>query len=164
MGWQGVAPPFFILDMKKDEKQRVSDALTEKPTYIRVGWKVFKARPLTLAQIYEMGTAACEINADGLNEKENKVRVVAALIDHYNDARIMIEVFLICLFRSHIKRFLWRWYIKHRLKLNTFQELMGYVAQSFDANFFLTSIIFLRQATKMTEPSPTTAPGQWSEE
>lgn len=150
--------------MKIDEKQKVSDVLSEKPAPIRVGMFVFLMRPLTLAQIYEMGAAANDINADDLEDTEKRVRIMAALINHHKDAKAMERVFIICLFRKRWKRFLFGRYVAKRLTMDKFQQLITYITTSFNANFFLTSIIFLRQTTKMTEPTQTTAPGQsWVE-
>ena len=149
--------------MKTEDKRSTADVLTEKPIWIKVGKLRFKARPLTLAQIYEMGAIANDINADGLQEK-TRIQVLAELIAHHNDAKIMGEVFIVCLFRSRFCRTLFRPYIKHRLTITVFQQLMTYIAKSFNANFFLTSIIFLRQTTTMTEPKQMTAHGQLSEE
>ena len=150
--------------MKTEDKQKVADVLVEKPALIRIGWFVFKLRPLTLAQIYEMGAAANDINADDLEDTEKRVRIMAALINHHKDAKAMERVFIICLFRKRWKRILFGRYIAKRLTMDKFQQLLTYVTTSFNANFFLTSIIFLRQTTTMTEPSQTTAPGQsWVE-
>ena len=150
--------------MNTEDKQKVADVLSEKPMPIRVGLFVFKMRPLTLAQIYEMGAAANDINASDLEDPEKRVRVMAALINHHRDAKAMERIFIICLFRKRWKRWLFGRYIARRLTMDKFQQLLTYVTTSFNANFFLTSIIFLRQATTMTEPSQTTAPGQsWVE-
>lgn len=149
--------------MKTEEKKRVSDALSEEGHKIKVGALTFRLKPLTLAQIYEMGAVANDIDAKDLQEKE-RIRVIAELIAHHEDAKAMIDVFIICLFRKKWKRWLYRSYITHRLTAPIFQEAMNSITQSFDANFFLTSIIFLSQTVAITEPSPTTVHGQWSEE
>lgn len=150
--------------MKTEDKQHVADVLTEKPGLIRVGMFLFKLRPLTLAQIYEMGAVANDINAADLEDTEKRVRIMAALINHHKDAKAMERIFIICLFRKRWKRFLFGRYISKRLTMDKFQQLLTYVSASFNANFFLTSIIFLRQATTMTEPTRTTAHGQsWVE-
>ncbi len=145
--------------MKTEEKQRVADTLIEKPMRIRVGWFVFKARPLTLGQIYEMGAAANGINADDLEDSEKRIRIMAALIRHHEDAKAMERVFIICLFRERWKRWLFGRYISRRLTMDRFQTLLTHITTSFNANFFLTSIIFLSQTRTMTEPTPTTAHG-----
>ena len=110
-----------------------------------------------------MGAIANDINADGLEEKK-KIKILAETIAHYNDARIMSKVFVICLFRSLLMRFLFGWYIRHNLTMREYEKLITFESTSFNINFFLTSIIFLKKTTTMTNPNPTTAHGQqWVE-
>ena len=76
----------------------------------------------------------------------------------------MSKVFVICLFRSLIMRFLFGWYIRHNLTMREYEKLITFESTSFNINFFLTSIIFLKKTTTMTNPNPTTAHGQqWVE-
>lgn len=138
--------------MEKSDKKRISDTLNERCEIIRVGILRIKVRPLTLGQIYEIGAAACDINAKDLQYKD-KVRVVAEMIAHYNDAKAMQEIFLICAYRNRWLRKLFRRYILHRLTVKKFQDLISIISKSFDANFFLTSIIFLSQTKQVTEPN-----------
>ena len=149
--------------MKSEEKREVANTLSEKGIWIRVGFLPFRLRPITLAQIYEMGAIANDINADGLEEKK-KIKILAETIAHYNDARIMSKVFVICLFRSLLMRFLFGWYIRHNLTMREYEKLITFESTSFNINFFLTSIIFLKKTTTMTNPNSTTAHGQqWVE-
>lgn len=150
--------------MKQDEKQRVADVLIEKPLVVKIGWLIFVCRPLTLAQIYEMGATVNDIDISDLLDEKKLFNAFAAVLKHYGDAKKMIDAYMVCLTRKRWKRWLFRRYVKRRLTVNKFNELISFAATSFNANFFLTSIIFLRQASKMTEPSPTTAPGQQWEE
>ena len=149
--------------MKSEEKREVANTLSEKGIWIRIGFLPFRLRPITLAQIYEMGAIANDINADGLEEKK-KIKILAETIAHYNDARIMSKVFVICLFRSLLMRFLFGWYIRHNLTMREYEKLITFESTSFNINFFLTSIIFLKKTTTMTNPNLTTAHGQqWVE-
>lgn len=149
--------------MKSEEKREVANTLSEKGIWIRIGFLPFRLRPITLAQIYEMGAIANDINADGLEEKK-KIKILAETIAHYNDARIMSKVFVICLFRSLLMRFLFGWYIRHNLTMREYEKLITFESTSFNINFFLTSIIFLKKTTTMTNPNPTTVHGQqWVE-
>ena len=149
--------------MKGEEKRGVANTLSEEGIWVRVGFLPFRLRPITLAQIYEMGAIANDINADGLEEKK-KIKILAETIAHYNDARIMSKVFVICLFRSLLMRFLVGWYIRHNLTMREYEKLITFESTSFNINFFLTSIIFLKKTTTMTNPNPTTAHGQqWVE-
>ena len=149
--------------MKSEEKREVANTLSEKGIWIRIGFLPFRLRPITLAQIYEMGAIANDINADGLEEKK-KIKILAETIAHYNDARIMSKVFVICLFRSLLMRFLFGWYIRHNLTMREYEKLITFESTSFNINFFLTSIIFLKKTTTMTNPNQTTVHGQqWVE-
>lgn len=153
--------------MRREEKQQVADTLTEKPTRIRVGLFTFRVKQPTLGQLYEMGAAANDIEDNDLQQKfktNQRVNVIAEAIAHYKDARIMQQVFIILVFRNHFWRWFWRRYIFHRLTVDIFNQLVNHIGRSVNINFFLTSIIFLKQATKITEPNQTTAHGQQLEE
>lgn len=153
--------------MKKEEKQQVANILTEKSIKIKVGMFCFRVKQPTLGQLYEMGAVANDIQADDIQQKVDtnaKVNVIAEAIAHYKDARIMQQVFILLVFRSRFWRWFWRKYIFHRLTVGMFNQLIAHVSGSVNINFFLTSIIFLKQATKITEPNQTTALGQQSEE
>lgn len=113
-------------------------------------------------QIYEMSVFANDIKQPTWNDGD-KVNVIGETIVHGNDARLMCEVFIVCAFRKEWKRRLWRHYIRKHLDIYAFNELIKFIGQSFNANFFLTSITFLTQAIVMTEPQ-TTLRGQQSEE
>lgn len=147
--------------MKTSEKKKIADSLNEKPAVIKVGWFLFHVKPLTLMQIYEMSVYANDIKKPtwGTN---SSVNILAETINHGNDARLMCEVFIVCAFRKAWKRKLWGRYIRKHLDITAFNELIKFIGQSFNANFFLTSIIFLTQAIAMTEPR-TTPHGQQSE-
>lgn len=149
--------------MRKDEKRKVANALSERGTWIRVGWLFIHFRPLTLSQIYDMGAAANDIDGSDL-QTDDKVNLIAVLLKHSKDAQAMQNVFLVCAFRKSWKRWLFGRYIKNRLTIEHFNRLLTTIATTFNANFFLTSIIFLSQTKIMTEPNQTTAHGQSLEE
>lgn len=148
--------------MKQEEKQKVANALSESSAKMKIGLLNILIRPLTLAQIFEMGAAANNIRSDDLQQMD-KVNIIAVLMMHYKDAQAMQQVFLICAYRKKWKRWLFGKYIKPRLSVEHFSKLLTIIASTFNANFFLTSIIFLSQTKIMTEPSQTTAHGQSSE-
>ncbi len=149
--------------MKKEDKKRVADTLTERSTWVRIGLLPIRMRPLTLGQIYEMGEFTCGMEAKDL---DLKARVVASaeMLARYKSAPLMQEVFLVCAFRHRWMRHIFRRYILNRLTVGKFQKAIEVITNSFTANFFLTSIIFLAQTTMMTEPTPTTPHGQQWEE
>lgn len=149
--------------MNREEKKVTASTLIEKAQWFRIGWMYFRFRPLTLGQIYEMGPYVEDIQGDNLSP-DNKVNIVAEMLSRSSSARAMQKIFLICLFRNRWCRVLFGRYIKKRLTVRMFNSLTQSLAMSLAANFFLTSIIFLHQTKKMTEPNPTTAHGQSSEE
>ena len=162
-----LAPAFLIklttMNEEEEKKKRASDVLSEKAIWLNIGWLWFLLRPLTLGQIYEMGAIAVSIDADDI-DMNRRVNVLAEMINHYEDADRMRRAAVVMLFRSRIMRWLFGWYVRRRITVAVFQKIISYTARTFDVNFFLTSIIFLRRITIMTEPKPTTAHGQSSEE
>lgn len=148
--------------MKKTEKKAVADALSERSHWLRIGWLLIRFRPLTLSQIYDMGEAANDINGEDVKDKKFD-NFFVPLMNHAKDAKAMQDVFLVCAYRKRWKRWLFGRYIKNRLTEKHFNYLLNIIATTFNANFFLTSIIFLSQTKMMTEPSQTTPLGQSSE-
>ena len=149
--------------MKTTDKKQVAETMTERSMWIRIGWLWFRMRPLTLGQIFEMGEFTNDIDVSGLS-MNLKTNVIAEMFIRHASAPLMQEIFVVCLFRRPWKRWLFRRYILKRLTMGRFQQMINFIITSFTANFFLTSIIFLRQTTRMTEPNPTTPLGQQSEE
>ena len=145
--------------METADKERVHSTLTEKPVKIKVGKLTFKLRPLTLAQIYEIGAIGNELSDDDLGSKD-KVKVLAEVIAHYKDAKVMQDMFIAALLPGKIKRFLFKRYVLKRLTVTVFNEFVAYVSRSLDVNFFLTSIIILRKTVERGGASETTALGQ----
>lgn len=148
--------------MKTEEKKKITGTLKEEPIIIRVGLLNCKIKPLTLWQIYEIGTYANDIKPLELKEG-NKVNVVQQMIEHGNDAKILTDIFIVCAFRKKIIRKIFSKYIRKRLNIEHINELIKFLSVSFNINFFLTSITFLKQIKKMTEPQ-TIHHGQSSEE
>ena len=149
--------------MNKEEKKKTADILTEKSRWIRIGLLFIRLRPLTLGQIYEMGQYVESIEADGL-EFKGRYNYVAKMLSEYNNAPLMQDIFLVTAYRRSWKRKLFRRYILKRLTVRHFQDAMDIITDAYNANFFLTSIIFLRQTKPMTEPNQTIVRGQQSEE
>lgn len=148
--------------MEQEEKKKVADVLAERSSWIRVGWMHILIKPLTLSQIYDMGAAANDIDGSDL-QSSDKFNVIAMMMKHAKDARALQDVFLVCAYRKKWKRWLLGRYVRNRLKIEHINHLITIIATTFNANFFLTSIIFLSQTKIMTEPSQTTALGQSSE-
>lgn len=148
--------------MKTADKENVSRTLKEEPIVIRIGLLKCCIKPLTLNQIYEIGVHANNIKPIEVSE-DGKINILQQMIEHGNDARILCDIFVICAYRKKIWRKLWGKYLRKRLKMEHIRKLIQFLSGSFDVNFFLTSITFLKQIKKMTEPS-TTPHGQLSEE
>lgn len=149
--------------MEKTNKEKIAETLSEKSKIIRIGILPIMIKPLTLAQIYDMGAAANDVKSEDL-QKEEKVNIFAVLMRHAKDAKAMQDVFIICAFRKKWKRWLFGRYLRNRLTVEDFKKLLGIIAITFNANFFLTSIIFLSQTKIITEPNETIAHGQSLEE
>lgn len=148
--------------MKTEEKKQTADILLETSAKIKVGLFTFTIAPLTLAQIWEMSVYANDITTPEWQDGD-KVNILHELFKHGNDAKLMCEIFLVCVFRKKFWRKIWGGYIRHRLNITQFNLLVRYISVSFNANFFLTSITFLSQTKRITEPT-TTVHGQQSEE
>lgn len=140
--------------METKDKKKVTQTLKEGTVRIKVGKFTFRVKPLTLCQIYEMGTIANEIIAPTWTEGQ-QVNIMQEIVKHSKDAKQMCEIFIVCAFRKNWARKLWGRYIRKHLNINAFNQLVLFVSNSFDANFFLTSITFLVKAKTMTEPTTT---------
>lgn len=148
--------------MDSSEKERTHLMVSERGKWFRVGLLFFKVKPITLGQIYELGSFVEKLDAEGLDGK--RLRLYAEVFSRYDNALLMQHIYLITAFRSNWKRLLFGWYIKKRLTLEKYAEMLDFMFENLDANFFLTSIISLKRTTRMTEPRSTTARGQSSEE
>ena len=149
--------------MTPTEKKKTADTVNEHSSWSWVGLLPIHFKPLTLGQIYEIGEHACQLEAEGLSLQQ-KMLASAEMLARYKSAPQFQEIFLKVAFRSKWKRRLFRGYILKRLTVAHLQKAVEIVTDVYTANFFLTSIIFLRQANQITEPNPTTPLGQQSEE
>ena len=147
--------------MKTSDKEKVAKTLAEASVKIKVGKFRFRVKPLTFMQIYEMGVFGNAIKGATWKEGDN-VNIIPILFRHSETARLMSEIFIVCAFRKKWVRKIWGRYIRKHLDIMAFNELVKFISGSFNANFFLTSIIFLTKMKIMTEPK-TTPLGQQSE-
>lgn len=145
--------------METKEKEKIVKTLTEEKQTIKVGKFSFQIKPVTLAQIYEMAVPANKIQSPNWGTG-TKVNIIREMFKHGGDAQLMCEIFIICAFRNKLWRKVCGGYIRRHLNIVAFNELIQYLSASFNANFFLTSIIFLTQTKIMTEPKKTTRHGQ----
>lgn len=138
---------------------KVHSTMTERPLLIRVGLLFFIARPLTLAQLWRVGSIVAKMPDLNL---EGKFNPMAKVLERPDDFRICTEVFIALLFRSRLSQRLFGWYIRRNLTSHQYAKLLMYTTQSFDAGFFLTSLTFLRgmkTVTSQTNMEEVTAPG-----
>ena len=147
--------------MKTSDKEKVAKTLAEASVNIKVGKFRFRVKPLTFMQIYEMGVFGNSIKEPTWKEGD-KINIIPLLFEHSETARLMSEIFIVCVFRKKWARKLCGRYIRKHLDIMAFNELVKFISGSFNANFFLTSITFLAQVTTLTEPQ-TTPHGQQSE-
>lgn len=139
--------------------QRTAEVLTEKPRCLRFGLLFFALRPMTMAQIYEIGALVEKTEGIDLHGDFNPI---VEMLSRYKDVKLCSQVVVIMLFRSRIMRKLFGWYIRHHLTMSRYQEVIEFGAITFHAGFFLTSFSFLRGAketTKMTNTAVATALG-----
>ena len=142
-----------------DKITRTSDAITEKPMSIRIGLLLFVLRPMTMAQIYEIG--ALIENNEGLDLK-GEFNPIVEMLSRYKDIKTCSDVSILMLFRSRIMRKMLGWYVRHNLTMDKYQKIIEYGAMTFKAAFFLTSFSFLKgtkEATKTTNTAGVTARG-----
>ena len=144
--------------------KKTSDVLTEKPIVLRFGLLFFVVRPMTMAQIYEIGAIVEKTEGIDLNGEFNPI---VKMLESYKDIETCSEVAVTMIFRSRWMRKLFGWYIKHHLTMSRYQKIVEFGAITFRAAFFLTSFSFLKgtkEMTKMTNTAKATALGDSLEE
>lgn len=125
-----------------EENEKVKDTLLEKGFKMRFGILPIMVKPLTLAQVQEIGVLAGGL---GTNDDELKeMQFADGLSDLAKYGDLINEICLIILFRSQSKRGLLGNFIKKRLTSDHYKKLMGWLYQTFDFGFFLTSLVFMR--------------------
>lgn len=144
--------------------KKTSDVITEKPIIVRFGLLCFVVKPMTMAQIYEIGAVVEKTEGIDLNGDFNPV---VKMLSSYKDVKTCSEVATIMVFRSRWTRKLFGWYIKHHMTMARYQKIIEYGAVTFRAAFFLTSFSFLKgtkEITKTTNTAEATAHGGSSAE
>lgn len=139
--------------------KKTSDVLTEKPIIVRFGLLFFVIRPMTMAQIYEIG--AIVEKTEGI-DLEGDFNPIVKMLQSYKDIEVCSKVIVVMAFRSSWMRKLFGWYIKHHLTMERYQKIIEYGAITFHAAFFLTSFSFLKgtkEVTKTTNTAAATARG-----
>lgn len=141
---------------------RTADVITEKPMIIRFGLLYFVLKPMTMAQIYEVG--ALVEKTDGI-DLQGEFNPIVEMLSRYQDVKTCSQVAIIMLFRSRVMRKLFGWYVRHHMTMSRYKKIIEFGAITFQAGFFLTSFSFLRGAketTRMTNIAAATALGDSS--
>jgi hypothetical protein len=140
------------------KNRKVSDTVTERGVWVRIGVLPFYIKPMTLAQLYTIGATIQHISVPDWGEDE-KINVVAEMLNRYRDAHLCSRFAVQMIFRSPIMRIVFGAYIRHNLTIDKYAQIIRFGTQSIDPAFFLTNITFLKgvkAVTKMTNiPSPT---------
>lgn len=139
--------------------KKTSDVLTEKPIIVRFGLLFFVVRPMTMAQIYEIGAIVEKTEEMDLNGDFNPV---VKMLSSYKDIATCSEVATTMVFRNRWMRKLFGWYVKRHMTMARYQKIIEFGAITFRAAFFLTSFSFLKgtkETTKMTNTARATAHG-----
>lgn len=121
--------------------------MTERGTWVKFGWIPFRLRPLTLAQIWEIGE---EISKCGMLELTGTFNAVEVMLSRHEDVRRLQRVIIIALFRSRVMRRLLGWWIRRKTTMERYERVIDFCARSFSAPFFFQSMTFLRGAKDVT--------------
>lgn len=132
--------------------KKTTDVLTEKPIVVRFGLLFFVIRPMTMAQIYEIGAIVEKTEGIDLDGDFNPI---VKMLESYKDVKHCSDVIVTMIFRSRIMRKLLGWYIKKHLTMERYRKIIEFGALSFQAAFFLTSFTFLKGTKEVTKPTNT---------
>lgn len=125
-----------------EDNEKVKDTLLEKGFKMRFGILQINVKPLTLAQVQEIGALAGGLGTNGDELKEMQFAEGLSDLAKYGD--LINDICLVVLFRSQSKRGLLGNFIKKRLTSDHYKKLIGWLYQTFDFGFFLTSLVFMR--------------------
>ncbi len=131
--------------MKQEKK--TSAVLTEKGIWVRFGFIPFYIRPLTLAQIWEIGELIQQCKAVELQGSFNPIE---KMLESHKDLHFLQKVVIKAIFRGSVARLLLGWYIRKRTTMERYKRVITFCAKSFDAPFFFQSMTFLRGAKRVT--------------
>lgn len=135
-------------------QKRVADTIAERPLVIWFGFLPFLVKPLTYTQLFDIGSISKDMPEVDQNKVDGRTNVSATLM-YYEEARRMADIAVMTILRSDWMRKLFGKFIKKRLTVRKYKKLQSYMAQSMDATFFLSSIIFLKGLNEATKPTNT---------
>ena len=141
--------------MEKDNVQKqVADTIAERPIFLWFGMIPFMVRPLTFTQLFDIGSISKDMKEVDQAKLNGRTSVSATLV-YYEEADRMSDIAVMTIFRSVWKRKLFGGFIKKRLTVRKYKKLQDYMAQTMDATFFLSTIIFLKGLNETTKPTNT---------
>lgn len=129
-----------------------SDTLSEKPRLIRFGFLFFQMKPLTLAQIWEVGGI---LEQQEIKAIDGDVNVIAEMLERVDNIKAAQEIAVAMLFRGSLSRWLFGRFVKSRLTMARYQKMMEYYLMTIRAAFFLISITSLKGVKEMTKRTNT---------
>ena len=129
-----------------------SDTLSEKPRLIRFGFLFFRMKPLTLAQIWEVGGI---LEQQEITAVDGDVNVIAEMLERVDNIKAAQEIAVAMLFRGSLSRWLFGRFVKSRLTMERYQQMMEYYLMTLRAAFFLISITSLKGVKEMTKRTNT---------
>lgn len=133
--------------MNKNEEKSTAGAITEKPIFVFFGMIPFLVRPMTLAQIWQIGEKIGDIEEINIEGEFNPYQKVFSM---FKDVKNANEITPIIVFRSRLMRKIFGRFIRKRMTMKKYNELLQYASLSFDASFFLQSITFLKGCSQTT--------------
>ena len=128
------------------------DTLSEKPRLIRFGFLFFRMKPLTLAQIWEVGGI---LEQQEIKAVDGDVNVIAEMLERVDNIKAAQEIAVAMLFRGSLSRWLFGRFVKSRLTMERYQQMMEYYLMTLRAAFFLISITSLKGVKEMTKRTNT---------
>ncbi len=147
---------------KENVQKQVAKTMSERPIVLWFGFIPFLVRPITFTQIYDLGSVSKDMPEIEQQKIDGRTNVSATLM-YYEEAPRMADIAVMTIFRSDWGKKLFGKFIKKRLTVRKYKKLQDYMAQTMDANFFLSTIIFLKGLNEMTKPTNTPeviVPGQ----
>lgn len=143
------------MKMEKDNVQKkVANTMAERPIILWFGCFPFMVRPLTFTQLFDIGSISKDMPEVEQKKIDGRTNVSATLL-YYEEAPRMADIAVMTIFRSAWKRKLFGKFIKKRLTVSKYKKLQDYMAQTMDATFFLSTIIFLKGLNETTKPTNT---------
>ena len=144
--------------------QKVADTISEKSALVWFGIFPILIRPLTLAQIYDIGAV---VERMGVIDIDGEFNPVVKMLQQYKEIKECTDIVKICCFRKRWKRKVFGRIITSNLTMMRYKQVIEVAALSFGAAFFLTSFTFLKgtkEVTKRTNTDEATASGDSLEE